>query len=103
MPARKQHHVSFHVSYSLPHVVSTRCGLRWRFAARSTVAKQFPVRTLRTNFNGPEPFVLAIVPLDQVAFDFSIRTESSQFAGPSDALKGTCEDLRELKALQPSR
>jgi hypothetical protein len=66
-----------------------------------------PVWALNVNLRRAATFVLAIIPFEQGAIDFSAGAEASQLAGPGRALQGAGEGLRENHSLQafsePSR
>src|SRR5206468_5886350 len=69
-----------------------------RFTARTAVPKEIPVRSRSENVRGPLPFVVAIVPLRQVLFDFGHRIQPGQLTRSSRALPRAGQHASKLDA-----
>src|ERR1700741_5065165 len=46
MPARKNQHIPLHIAQAVDYSVSSCVNLAWRLTARTSIAKQLPVRPL---------------------------------------------------------
>ena len=66
--------------------ISASGDLRGRFTVRAAVAEEIPVRSRLQNVRGELTFVVAIVPLRQVRFDFGRGSQPGQFTRSSGAL-----------------
>src|SRR4051794_744327 len=78
MSARKQQYVTWHGTQTAYYAVRPGGHLTWRFAARATVAKDLPVRSIGADFGPSEAFIGAVVPLDQVFVDLGDCAESGE-------------------------
>src|ERR1700677_122515 len=74
--------------------------LAWLLAVRAPVAEQEPAGSVRKDFAGLAPLVVAVVPFEQVRIGLGGVAESSQCAGASRALKGTGENPIKLEPLK---
>src|ERR1043166_2971861 len=73
MAAGKKQDISRYRLYTLHDAISARGDLLWRFAARTTIAEQLPVRTFRADLGRASAFIFAVVPFNEVAVDFRRR------------------------------
>src|SRR4030095_8967161 len=101
MSARKKQHISRHSAHAPHHPIRSGRGFGWRFPSRSAVAEQFPVRALPMNVGTIATLVIAIVPFDQVAVDFSDSSKASQLARAPGTLQRAGKYLRKSQSTQP--
>jgi len=76
--------VAFGWADSLDHAVGAAAGFVDALAARRAIAPERPVRALLVDLRRREPFVLAVVQLDQVVGDGGLR-EARQLRRPPRA------------------
>jgi hypothetical protein len=67
---------------------------------RAAVPKNIPIWPFSTDINGSAALVRAVIPLDEICFDNSLRTETSQLARATRALSRTHQDRCEVDARQ---
>jgi hypothetical protein len=92
---RKRQHVTTDLEHSRNEAVGTRGDILRRFAAGTTVAKQFPAGLVLVNIGGQFSLVDAVIPLHQIRVCLSDISEAGQYACPASALHGlvkTCEN-----------
>src|SRR5690349_8510572 len=77
LPARKNQHIPLHSAQAVDHSLSSCVNLFWRLTARTSIAKQLPVRPLPSDLGTGTALILAIVPFDQVRVDFGHSSEAS--------------------------
>jgi len=94
MAARKNQHVPVNRPQAFHHAVGPRANLERRFSAGAAVVKQLPAGGLGVNFHRAQPFVVAIVPLDELAVHFGGGAEPGQLASSPGALQRTGEDFK---------
>ena len=101
MCARKEKDVPFDPPHAVDHPVCPCPDLVRGFPARTAVTKQLPVRALREDVGAGTTFVRAVVPFEQVRFDFRRRPEASQLARLDRPLQGAREHRGEPQSRQP--
>ena len=72
-----------------------------RFAARTTVAKQFPARPILLDVGGEFSLEATVIPLDQIGAYLGDIAEAGQCTCPAGALQGARKNLRKGELLQP--
>src|ERR1700757_743074 len=77
MPARKNQHIPLHIAKAVNYSMSSRVNLAWRLTARTSIAKQLPVRPLPPDLCTGTAFIVTVVPFDQVCVDFGFSSETS--------------------------
>jgi hypothetical protein len=97
----KKQNIALHGAHAFHHAISPGCDLQGRFSTGAAVAEKLPPRVFRQYVNRQTAFVLAVVPLDQVAIDLSCRSKAGQFTGPHGALQRACEHFRKRLSTQP--
>jgi len=73
-----------------------------RFAARTTVAEQIPLRVALENLLGRQSFEVPVIPFDQVRIDDRALGEAGNLTSSPCALKRACEDRRETVSSKPN-
>jgi len=76
MSARKKQNVPRNRTNTFHNSVGTLCDLLWRFTSRAAVAEKLPVWIFQEDLVGPAAFIFPIIPLNQVAIDFSHISEA---------------------------
>src|SRR5262245_21750099 len=101
MPVGEQQHVSVGVARASDDLVGARPDLLRGLPAGNAVGPQGPPRALDADVDGPPPFVLPVVPLQQVVGGLAPVGVTSQAAGVCSPGQGAREDERELTAGEP--
>src|SRR3984957_16871706 len=87
--------------------IGAHADVGWLLAVRAPVPEQEPAGALAEDFTGLMPFVVAVVPFEEVGIDRRGLTESSERASARRTLKRTREDPVKRNALktlaEPSR
>ena len=71
--------------------IDARADLLWCFAAGATVSEDHPPRSALVDLLWRETFVIAVVPLREVAVHRCVRGETGELAGLSGAAEWTGE------------
>ena len=95
MPTCEKQNVVRDRAHSVDDPVGAYANLLGAFSSRAPVAKQIPVRSLRTNVRTSTAFVVAVAPLNQVGIDLGYQTKPCQFACLARALQRAGEYLCE--------
>jgi hypothetical protein len=77
VPARKKQDVSADLAYAAYNAIGAACYLLHRFTPRATVSEQLPVRVFRADLRRAQPFILTVVPFNQIGVNFSDGSEAS--------------------------
>jgi hypothetical protein len=78
--ARENEHVASNTADGSHHAVGAATDVGRRFAPRAAVAEQQPSGVRSQNFSRALALVVAIVPFDQVVFDFGYVAEAGKRA-----------------------
>jgi hypothetical protein len=76
MPARKKQHNPLNRAHTVYDPVRARCDLMWHLTPWATIAEQIPIRAFRMDLNAAPPFVLTIVPFEEIRINFRDRPEA---------------------------
>src|SRR5262245_11145510 len=87
MPARKKQHVTGHRTHATYYAIGPHRGFSWRFSARATVAKQFPIRVPPVDVSTTATLVIPIVPFDQIPVYVGDSSKASQLTRASGPLQ----------------
>jgi len=87
VPMGEERGISVQSAETGNEAVSTVGNLGGRFTARTAVPKEIPVRSRPENVRRALSFVVAIIPLRQVRFDFGRRIQPGQLTRSSRALQ----------------
>jgi len=87
MPAGKKQYIPRHRAHAIHYAIGPRRSVGWRFPSWATIAEQFPVGTLRPDLGGSPPFIIAIVPFDQILVDIRHGPKASQLSGALGTLQ----------------
>ena len=101
MRARKQQDVTRRAASASHDAIGTVTDLTRRFSPRTTVPKQLPIGTLRTDLLATTPFILPVVPFNQIMVSFCFASETGQLTSSRRPLQGAREHLFESEVLQP--
>ena len=85
LAVRDQRNVTPEVSQSTDQLVRPSRYLLGRFTVRASILKDVPVWPFLANVCWALPFIVAVVPLHGVRFDFRAITKPSKLAGSSRA------------------
>src|SRR5215469_7324405 len=85
MPTGKHQHIPINLPDTSNYVVCTDRHVPRRFAMRTAVAEDQPIRPFAENLRPRQPFIIAIIPFEQIFIRFSYRPVARQFAGSGSA------------------
>ena len=88
MAMREERDVSVQLPKTGNESVRAVGNLRWCFTIWTAVAEEVPVRSRLANVRGALSFVVAVVPLHQVRFEFNCLTQAGQLTRSPRALSG---------------
>src|SRR5277367_4238921 len=98
MPTGKQQDISIDGTDAFNYTVRPHADLLRRFASRTAVAEEIPVRPLAKNFGGGQTFILAVVPFHEVRIGFRAGSEAGELASSSRTLQWAGKHLGKFHA-----
>ena len=75
-PLEKSKYVPLYCADALDYTICPHAHLCWRFAPRTAVPEQLPVRAFFKDLSRPQPLILAVVPLHKVRIYFGDGSKS---------------------------
>ena len=100
MTVREDEHVAGLLTSAGDQPIGASTDLFGRFAVRTSVAEEKPVRIPLQDLVGPYAFVIAVIPFRQIGLDDEAIAEAGQFGCALRSLAGTRPNRGELKFLQ---
>src|SRR5271170_2525670 len=100
MAAGKHNRLIIRCAKAPDDAIGAGADLAWLLAVRAPVAEQEPAGSVRKDFAGLPPLVVAVVPFGQVGINLGGVAEPSECAGADRTLKRTGENPIKLKSLK---
>src|ERR1700678_2070623 len=100
MAAGKHNRLVIRCAKAPNDAIGAGADLAWLLAVRAPVSEQEPAGSVRKDFAGLAPLVVAVVPFEQVGIDLGGVAEPGERAGAGRTLKGTGENPVKLKSLK---
>lgn len=92
-----------HASHLRDHAIDAGADLLGRLSAGATIGEDHPARSALVDLPRREPFIVAVVPLHEVAVDFGVRAKTGELTGFPSATEWAREHQVERRRRQHRR